>query len=164
MHRLTRHKCHPHAGQRFTAGGQRYEFLGSLGDGAVGLVRKARNLATDGTVAVKVLAPDPKYIDMAACDDVEQRFKREGIRGARLRDENLDEIIAYEDNESGNSFESGAIKNPFIVMEYVRGCTLESLIKNIASSSIAGTTHITKQTLSIASRVSSALVYLHDRK
>lgn len=84
MHRLARGKCHPSVGQRFTAGDQKYEFLGSLGDGAIGLVRKARSIASGKTVAVKVLAPDPKYIDTAAFDDVAQRFKREGIRGAHF--------------------------------------------------------------------------------
>ena len=43
-------------------------------------------------MAVKLLAPDPKYIDVAAFGDVEQRFKREGQRGAHLRDENLIEL------------------------------------------------------------------------
>ncbi len=164
MHKLARYRCRPHAGQRFTAGRERYEFLGSIGDGAVGLVRKARNLATDGTVAVKVLAPDPKYIDPAAFDDVEQRFKREGSRGAHLRDENLVDIIAYEGNEEGCCFESARVKNPFIVMEYVRGRTLESLIKKISASSSPGQTHVTKQTLTIAHSVAKALQYLHERK
>ena len=152
------------AGQRFTAGRDKYEFLGAIGDGAVGLVRKAKNLATNETVAVKVLAPDPKYIDPAAFDDVEQRFKREGARGAHLRDQNLVDIIAYENNELGCCFENARVKNPFIVMEYVRGRTLESLIKKIDASSRPGQTHITKQTLTIAHSVARALSYLHDRK
>jgi serine/threonine protein kinase len=164
MHRLARSQCHPQLGQRFTAGGQRYEFLGSLGDGAVGLVRKARNLATGRILAVKVLAPDPKYIDVAAFDDVELRFKREGIRGAHLRHENLVEVIAYEENQRGTCFECGGAKNPFIVMEYVSGRTLESLIKKIGSSSVPGTTHVNRQTLFIASCISEALRHLHDRK
>jgi serine/threonine protein kinase len=164
MHALARSQCHPQPRQRFTAGGQRYEFLGSLGDGAVGLVRKARHLATGRIVAVKVLAPDPKYIDVAAFEDVGQRFKREGIRGAHLRHENLVDIVAYEENQRGTCFESGGVKNPFIVMEYVRGRTLESLIKKIGSSSEAGTAHVNKQTVSIASCICEALRYLHDRK
>lgn len=164
MHRLARNKCHPRVGQRFTASGKSYEFLGSLGDGAVGLVRKARNLETGRVVAIKVLAPDPKYIDEAAFDDVEQRFGREGNRGAHLRDENLVEIISYEDNPKGSCFAGGGVENPFIVMEFVGGRTLESLIRRIGSSSVPGATHVTEQTLFIASRISRALRYLHERK
>jgi serine/threonine protein kinase len=113
---------------------------------------------------VKVLAPDPKYIDPDVFDDVEQRFKREGSRGAHLRDDHLVDIIAYESNEEGCCFENARVKNPFIVMEYVKGRTLESLIKKIGASSIPGQTHITKQTLTIANCVAKALQYLHDRK
>lgn len=164
MQRLARSKCHPRKGQRFTADGSKYEFLGALGDGAVGLVRKARDLASGRIVAVKVLAPDPKYIDIAAFDDVAQRFRREGTRGANLRDDNLVEIIAYEDNEDGSCFGGGGMKNPFIIMEYVRGGTLESLIRKLGSSSAPGQVHITPQTLFLASRISRALRYLHDKK
>jgi serine/threonine-protein kinase len=145
--------------------------MGAVGDGAVGLVRKAKDLADGRIVAVKVLAPDPKYIDTAVFDDVEQRFKREGIRGSRLRDANLVEVISYEENEDGSCFKERRIKNPFIVMEYIKGGTLESLIKRLGSTaredpSFGGfrKTYITKQTLAIASGVASALLYLHDRK
>ena len=161
MHRLARSKCHPHTKQRFKAGGKRYEFLGSIGDGAVGLVRKARDLETDHVVAVKLLAPDPKYISVDAFGDVEQRFKREGTRGSHLEHPNLVKIIAYEDNEGGRCFEDSAVKNPFLVMEYIGGRTLESLIRKIGLSSAPGKTHVTAQTLSIASRIANALHYLH---
>jgi serine/threonine protein kinase len=172
MHKLVRSRCHPSSGQRFTAAGREYEFMGAIGNGAVGLVRKARDLSEGTIVAVKILAPDPKYIDSAVFDDVEQRFKREGIRGSRLRDPNLIEIISYEENDDGSCFRTREVKNPFIVMEYIRGCTLESLIKNLASTTslptyfdpALRTTHLTKQTLSIASGVANALRYLHDRK
>jgi eukaryotic-like serine/threonine-protein kinase len=163
MHKLARGRCRPRLGQKFCARGQNYEFLGALGDGAVGLVRKAKNLASGSTVAVKVLAPDPKYIDPAAFDDVEQRFKREGSRGAKLRDDNLVEIIAYESNEDGACFEGAKIKNPFIVMEYVQGRTLESLIKRLGAAPQVQA-HVTKQTVSIALRVAKALRHLHDQK
>ena len=96
-------------------------------------------------------------------DDVEQRFKREGIRGAHLRDANLIDVIAYEDNQDGHCFESKRIENPFIVMEFIRGGTLESLIKKIGASG-PGKTYVTKQTLYIASCISNALRYLHDKK
>ncbi len=167
MHRLVRYKCHPSTGQRFTAAGRHYEFMGAIGNGAAGLVRKAKNLKDGKTVAVKILAPDPKYIDVAVFDDVEQRFKREGMRGPQLRDANLIEIIAYESNEDGCRFEKREVKNPFIVMEYIRGGTLESLIRKLgshASETTHASAHITKQTISVASGIANALRYLHDRK
>ena len=49
-------------------------------------------------------------------------------------------------------------------MEYVGGHTLESLIRRMAASSAQGTAQVTKQTLFIASRISTALNYLHDRR
>ncbi|HLW80693.1 MAG TPA: serine/threonine-protein kinase [Candidatus Acidoferrales bacterium] len=164
MHRLARQKCRTSSGQKFHAGDHHYEFMGLLGNGAVGIVRKARNLSTGQIVAVKLLAPDPKYIDVAAFDDVEQRFRREGIRGAHLRHENLVEVIAFEDNIDGASFDRRSVTNPFIVMEYVGGHTLESLIKKMAVSNGTTSACVDKQTLFIANRVSAALCYLHQRK
>ena len=55
MHRLARRKCRACSGQRFEASGRTYEFMGAIGDGAVGLVRKARDLSDNRTVAVKIL-------------------------------------------------------------------------------------------------------------
>jgi serine/threonine protein kinase len=161
MHHLTRSKCRCEAGQRFTAAGRKYKFQGSLGNGAVGLVRKAEDVETGRIVAVKLLAPDPKYIDIAAFEDVEQRFKREGLRGAHLRDENLIEIIAYEENKDGSCFQDGKVRNPFIVMEYVQGRTLESFIKRVGSRE-PRRTYVNFQTLTIARRIASALSYLHE--
>jgi serine/threonine-protein kinase len=162
-HHLARHRCHAEAGQRFTAAGRRYEFRGLLGNGAVGLVRKAEDLDGGRMVAVKLLAPDPKYIDVNSFADVEQRFKREGTRGAHLKDDNLVEIIAYEENAGGSCFQDKKIRNPFIIMEYVRGRTLESYIKKIGAAKPKGT-YVNFQTLTIGKRIASALGYLHERK
>ena len=163
MNHLTRHKCHAEAGQRFTAANRRYEFRGLLGNGAVGIVRKAEDLETGRFVAVKLLAPDPKYIDVKAFADVEQRFKREGLRGAHLRDDSLIEIVSYEENINGSCFQDRAVCNPFIVMEYVRGRTLESFIRKIGFSAGTGT-RVNFQTLTIAKRIATALCYLHEYK
>ena len=138
--------------------------MGKIGNGAVGVVRKAKDRQTGITVAVKLLAPDPKYIEISAFDDVEQRFRREGIRGAHLGHPNLVKVLAYEDNSEGSCFEGRVVKNPFIVMEYVGGRTLESLIKKMAYSGELRPTQVTRQTLSIAARVGAALSYLHERK
>ena len=147
----------------FVAGSVNYRLSGKIGDGAAGIVRKAINLKTDELVAVKFLAPDPKYIDKNAFDDVEQRFRREGMRGLGLEHEHLVQIIAYEDNIDGAAFKSKSVVNPFIVMEFVSGLTLESLITNLQKRSDTYAT-INETTLSIASDVADALRYLHEHK
>ncbi len=162
-HPYVRSLCRPQAAATFEAGGASYVLHGKLGNGAVGLVRKARKLGSDRPVAVKFLAPDPKYIEISAFDEVAERFRREGMRGAGLRHENLVEILAYEDNQNGRCFRSRNPKNPFIVMEYVRGRTLESLIRRIGPHPDGGV-HINRQTLGIAAAIANALRYLHERK
>lgn len=162
-HKLDRDRCLARDGLQFTAKGRRYRLGGVVGDGAAGIVRKAADEISGELVAVKFLAPDPKYIDRAAFEDVAQRFRREGIRGAGLEHENLVKIIAYEENEGGKAFDAGEVTNPFLVMEYVPGRTLESLIKNLERRS-QGTAVVDRTTLSIAARVTRALRYLHERK
>ena len=85
------------------------------------------------------------------------------MRGAGLAHDNLVKVVAYEDNEDGKCFDGNQVSNPFIIMEYVRGCTLESLIRNMSDSR---TEHVrlNKQTLSIAVKVANALEYLHHLK
>src|SRR5262245_57060078 len=97
-HPLSRRHCKPVFGQKFSANGQDYLLAGKLGNGAAGLVRRVR-LQRDGTeFAIKFLAPDPKYIDIAAFDDVAARFKREGCRGPQLEHPGLVEVRAYVEN------------------------------------------------------------------
>ena len=69
---------------RVHAGSRDFELQGALGDGAVGLVRKARDVVSGAQVAIKFLAPDPKYIDPKAFDDVATRFVMEGQKGKTL--------------------------------------------------------------------------------
>ncbi len=134
---------------------------GTIGNGAVGIVRVGKDVESNRRVAVKFLAPDPKYILPEVFDDVAERFRREGERGAGLRHDNLVEILAYSDNTRGECFENHRVKNPLLVMEFVRGATLESLIRHLGNRD---TVHITPQTLSIAARVCRALLNLHERK
>lgn len=162
MHRFERSRCRATAGQSFVADGIKYELQGKIGDGAAGIVRKARNKATGQIVAVKFLAPDQKYIEPSSFDDVASRFRREGIRGTGLSHENLIRILAYEENEDGRCF-GGRVINPFFVMEYIRGHTLESLIRHLASN-LPEYAVVDQQTLTIAARVSFALETLHTLK
>jgi serine/threonine-protein kinase len=70
-------------------------------------------------------------------------------------------VLGYEENEGGGCFKSGSgPKNPFLVMDLIRGKTLESYIKN---STEYQPFNVTTATLSIARDVLEALVYLHER-
>ncbi|MCK4785098.1 MAG: serine/threonine protein kinase [Desulfobacteraceae bacterium] len=161
-HRLARSKCKPQVGQRFSCDGVKYELRGKLGDGAAGIVRKAADLERGTLLAVKFLAPDPKYIEERAFDDVAQRFRREGQRGTKLRHEHLLEILGYCDNENGSAFKAGRPKNPFLLMQYVKGQTLEDYIR--ADNGPRGEFHINRPRVGIAIQIAHALEHLRDHR
>ena len=163
MHPLTRQLCKASSGQILAAGGTKYELCGQIGNGAAGIVRKAKSIESGRIVAIKFLAPDPKYIEPSVFDDVLQRFEREGKRALGLDHENLVKVIAYEDNSNGICFDGARVTNPFIVMEYIRGGTLESLIRNLSMTSIPSIRY-DRQTLEIAIRICRALEYIHEYK
>ena len=112
--------------------------------------------------AVKFLAPDAKYIEESAFDDVATRFRREGERGARLDHPHLIKIFSYCENEDGSAFEHREPKNPFIVMEQVQGRTLENHIRKFRSTTKQFT--ISQETLHIGIQVANALYELHRMK
>lgn len=162
-HYLDRAFCHPKNGQYFRVNKTDYVLEGSLGDGAVGLVRKASRLKDSEPVAVKFLAPDPKYIDEAVFDDVSARFRREGLRGAKLEHNHLIEIYSYCENEEGSAFKGAEPQNPFLLMERIQGKTLESYIRNRPVEE-RGVFAIDRQNLHIAIQISHALEVLHKAK
>lgn len=162
-HPLARQICHPAAGQRFRLDGETYTLGGRIGDGAVGLVRKATRLRDGKLFALKILAPDPKYIEESAFDDVASRFKREGERGARLDHDSLVKVVGYADNEGGVLFEGHAVRNPILLMPFMSGRTLESYIRHLPVMQRRAL-HVTRDKLAIAAHVANALEYLHGRK
>jgi hypothetical protein len=117
----------------------KYEVLGRLGVGAMGVVYKCRQPDLDRPVAVKVL--------LAARHAAGQvlRFRREAWAAARLQHPNVVQIY-----DVGNDGEL-----PFLVMEYVEGCSLDRLI---------GTPILTLETtLRLVYQVARALQAAHDQ-
>jgi serine/threonine protein kinase len=162
-HYLSRDLCEPRTGQRFIVGQQEYILGGAIGDGAVGIVRKATRASDRSLVAVKFLAPDSKYIDESVFDDVAARFRREGERGVRLRHPHLVAVEAYSQNVGGNAFLDEGPCNPLIIMEFVRGRTLESYIRTLDDKQ-RGKFDITREKLNIAVQIADALRDLHQKK
>ncbi|CAN5707089.1 hypothetical protein BH24ACI3_BH24ACI3_15370 [soil metagenome] len=159
-HHLSRENCKPRAGIVFDVKGERYELAGDLGNGAVGVVRKDTCNSNDSLVAVKFLAPDPKYIDESVFEDVAARFKREGERGVKLQHANLVKIFAYVENSNGEAFEDGFPSNPFILMERINGKTLDSYIRKKLVAD-KGKFKVTRDRLHIAIQVVNAVSDLH---
>src|SRR5205807_6507228 len=125
-----------------------------------GLVRKATAEEDRKEYAVKFLAPDPKYIEESAFNDVAARFRREGERGVHLVHPHLLKIYSYCENDDGEAFESNDPKNPFLLMEQIKGKTLESFIKKLTPKKF----DITRRRLNIAIQIASELGDIHRNR
>jgi serine/threonine protein kinase len=165
-HPLSRKFCNPSVGQKFAVNGIDYTLGGKLGDGCAGVVRKVRRVGDGAEFAIKFLAPDPKYIDESTFDDVATRFRREGQRGPQLTHEALVAIRAYDEN--GAAFSAGRPKNPFILMELVKGTTLQNYItrdeRRRTDKREPKEFLLTPERLSFAVDIAHALRYLHQKK
>jgi len=90
-----------------------YQILGPLGAGGMGEVYRARDPRLNREVAIKVLPAD-----RVGDDDRRRRFVQEAHAASAL---NHPHIITIHEIESANGAD-------FIVMEYVRGKSLDALI------------------------------------
>jgi tetratricopeptide (TPR) repeat protein/predicted Ser/Thr protein kinase len=91
-----------------------YEILDDLGAGGMGVVYRAHDMRLDRDVAIKVLPTDRPLSETAR-----KRFQREALAASALNHPNI--ITIYEVGTESDT--------DFIVMEYVRGASLASLLK-----------------------------------
>ncbi len=87
-----------------------YEVLEVVGRGGMGIVLRAFDEKLHRVVAIKALAPQ-----LATCGSSRQRFVREARATAAVTHDNVIGIHAVED--------AGPI--PYLVMQFVHGCTLQ---------------------------------------
>jgi len=92
----------------------RYEIIRSIGEGGMANVYLAHDTILDRRVAVKILRGD-----LASDEKFVRRFQREAISASSLSHPNIVEM--YDVGEDDGNY--------FIVMEYVEGKSLKSLIK-----------------------------------
>jgi len=122
----------------------RYDIIEELGRGAMGVVYKASDPTIGRIVAIKVISPNPS-VDMGKTRGLEL-FMREARAAGRLSHSSIVTIYdAIEDLESHSSY---------IVMEYVRGRTLENAL-------VSKQRFDTKRALEIAHQIAEALDYAH---
>lgn len=93
----------------------RYEILGLIGRGGMGVVYRARDLRLGRLVAVKRL-----LLRGAGDEQLLERFRREARTAAELNHPNI--VTVYDSGEDG--------AGPYIVMELVDGKSLAALIEN----------------------------------
>lgn len=120
----------------------RYEVLGELGQGAMGVVYKARDPLIDRVVAIKTinlgLATDEK-------EEYEGRFYQEAKAAGRLNHPNI--VTIYDVGKSGDV--------AYIAMEFLEGRELRDVLKD-------GTLLPVEQVLNIVAQVALGLAYAHE--
>ena len=127
----------PRIGDDFGA----YQLEEMIGHGGMSIVFRARHLALDRPVALKLLAPelsdDPTF---------QERFVRESRLAASLDHPNV--IPIYEAGEENGVY--------YIAMRYVPGSNLKALLRRDGPLDSA-------QTVSVIGQIASALSAAHDR-
>ena len=96
----------------------KYEIKSLLGEGGTGVVYEGYDPDIERRVAIKIL--HPHRISGKAGTELLARFKREAVSAAKCTHPNIVTILEYGQHDN----------NPFIVMEYVDGASVDKLIKH----------------------------------
>jgi predicted Ser/Thr protein kinase len=118
----------------------RYDIVGSLGTGGMAHVFKASDRSLNRTVAIKIMrAQFTSEADLA-------RSEREGKILAKLSHPNVVRVYHYGLDDE---------QRPFIVMEYVEGCSLRSWLDSNGRMDC-------RQAMQLCFAICDALAYVHD--
>jgi hypothetical protein len=118
-----------------------YEVLEIVGRGGMGVVLRARDTKLERIVAIKVLSAP-----FAASGTARQRFAREAKAAAAVRDEHVIGIHAVR-NEA---------PVPYLVMEFIAGCSLEALVLRSGALEV-------KEVLRIGLQIARGLAAAHQQ-
>ncbi|OGT17745.1 MAG: serine/threonine protein kinase [Gallionellales bacterium RIFOXYD12_FULL_53_10] len=122
----------------------RYEVISELGQGAMGVVYRARDPLIDRIVAIKTinlgLAQEEK-------DEYEGRFYQEARAAGRLNHPNI--VTIYDVGKSGDI--------AYIAMEFLEGCELRDLMRDNGMLPV-------DQVLDIVAQVAAGLAYAHEHE
>ena len=120
----------------------RYQIVGELGRGGMGIVYKVKDTALDRIVAFKVLPQTLTENEQAVTN-----FIREAQAAAKLNHPNI--VTVYDTGEQNGRY--------YIAMEYVEGTTIKEILKRRGPISPSGILHVLMQ-------ISEALAYAHEKK
>lgn len=131
----------------------RYEVSGELGRGAMGAVYRARDPQIGRTVAIKMILVGSQ--DEEALEEYKKRFYREAQTAGQMSHPGIVTIYDVAEDEGGQ---------PYLVMEFVEGTTLEKLVAPGKSGGEARPRSLPLQELlGISVQVADALDYAHRR-
>ncbi len=119
----------------------RYQIIRTIGEGGMANVYLAYDTILEREVAVKILRGD-----LASDEKFVKRFQREAKAASSLNHPNIVEM--YDVGEDDGNY--------FIVMEYVNGKTLKSLIKKRGALSLS-------ETIDIMLQLTSGIACAHER-
>ncbi|MFO0690501.1 MAG: protein kinase [Myxococcota bacterium] len=122
--------------------GGRYQIVGELGRGGMGIVYKVQDTALDRLVAFKVLPQALTGNEQAVTN-----FIREAQAAAKLNHPNI--VTVYDTGEQNGRY--------YIAMEYVEGTTIKEILKKRGPISASGILHVLMQ-------IAEALAYAHEKK
>jgi eukaryotic-like serine/threonine-protein kinase len=120
----------------------KYEIQELLGGGGAGLVYKARHIYTKKIVAIKLLFPQ-----LALKSDVVKRFQQEAQAASCL---NHPGIVSVYDFGLCN------LGPPYMVMDYLPGCSLSDLIEKNGPLDPA-------RTITLFTQIAEALQHAHEK-
>lgn len=118
-----------------------YRIVETIGHGGMGVVYKAIHEKIEQTVAIKAIPP---YYSQDSY--IRDKFLNEAKLQAKLSHPNIVNVINYIESE----------ESIFLVMEYVKGETLEQRIKRLGSIPY-------EEAIDITVKILDALQYLHNR-
>ena len=123
----------------------RYEVIGELGRGSMGVVYKARDPMIGRLVAIKSI-PETFGLESGKREEFIKRLRQEAMTAGRLQHQSIVTIHDVGEIELG----------PFIAMEYLDGVTLRDVIS-------AGKKVSMTQLIDIVSQISDGLDYAHSK-
>jgi len=123
----------------------RYEVVGVLGRGSMGMVYKARDPVIGRLVAIKAI-PETFGLEADKREEYIKRLQREAITAGRLQHPNIVTIHDVGESEVG----------PYIAMEFLDGITLREVI-------VSGKTLSLTQLIEFIRQVADGLDYAHSK-
>jgi len=120
----------------------RYEIIGELGQGAMGIVYKAKDPLIDRTLAIKTISLN---LAMDEREEYEQRFYQEAKAAGRLSHPNI--VTVYDVGKSGDV--------AYIAMEFLQGRELRDALNEELLMPVSKVVDIVRQ-------IAQGLAYAHE--